>query len=199
MPEAVAVSNFDELYPGRFLKAGLFKGAKPTLTIKGVVLEELVGEDGKPKQKAILSFVERPMEHVMPKTNAICLKAMFGKDLNEWKGKKVTLFAGQWNGEECIRVWGSPDIEKDMQVEVALPRRKAFTMTMHAVKANKKAGSEPTPDPRIMTAWELLGWKKEEGATDRASKGLDDSRYLAYLNSLIDEVNANDLVGELVP
>lgn len=196
-----AISNFDELYPGRFLKAGLFKGAKPTLTIKDVTLEELVGEDGKPKQKAILSFVERPMEHVMPKTNAICLKAMFGKELANWKGKRITLFAGQWNGEECIRIWGSPDIPEDLAVKVELPRRKAFNMTMHAVKAavaaKKPAGA--SPDPRILAAWECLGWKRDEGEADMASKALDASRYLASLNALLDEVNTNELAGDLVP
>ena len=195
------VSNFDELYPGRFLKAGLFKGTKPTLTIKDVDVEEMEGSDGKKKQKAILSFVERPMELVMCKTNGLCLKAMFGKELKDWIGKRVTLFAGQWNGEECIRVWGSPDIEKDFPVSIELPRRKPIPMTMHAVKANgkKTAQSEASPDPRILTAWEVLGWRKEEGESDRASKALDDSIYLAHLNALIDEVNANEMDGELVP
>lgn len=197
MPE---ITNFDELYPGRFLKAGLFKGSKPTLTIKNVRLEELVGEDGQPKQKAILSFVERPMEHVMPKTNAICLKAMFGKDLTNWKGKRVTLFAGQWNGEECIRVWGSPDISEEMVVKVELPRRKAFNMTMHAVKVGTmKKAPGTAPDPRILAGWELMGWSREEGEADMASKALDGSRYLASLNALLDEVNTNEMAGELVP
>ena len=32
--------DWDELYPGRFLKAGEFKGKKPTLTIAAVNIEE---------------------------------------------------------------------------------------------------------------------------------------------------------------
>lgn len=195
------VSNFDELYPGRFLKAGLFKGGKPTLTIKDVDIEEMPGEDGKPKIKAVLSFNERPMQLVMCKTNGLCLKAMFGKELKDWIGKRVTLFAGQWNGEECIRVWGSPDIEKDFPVSIELPRRKPIPMTMHSVKATAvaKMPAGASPDPRILAAWECLGWKREEGDSDRASKALDDSRYLAHLNALLDEVNTNELVGEIVP
>jgi hypothetical protein len=199
MPE---ITNFDELYPGRFLKAGLFKCYKPTLTIKNVRLEELVGEDGQPKQKAILSFVERPMEHVMPKTNAICLKAMFGKDLTLWRGKRITLFAGQWNGEECIRVWGSPDITEEMVVKVELPRRKAFNMTMHVTKPAVANGKKPvgaTPDPRILAGWEVMGWSREKGEADRANKALEDSKYLAHLNALLDEVNTNEMAGEMVP
>lgn len=194
-------SNYDQLYVGRFMKAGQFLGKKPTLTITDIDLEELEGSDGKKQNKVILSFKETKMQLVACKTNGICIKAMFGKELKNWVDKQITLFPGQFNGEECIRVWGSPEIEKDMTVAVELPRRKAFNMTMHVVKANgKKAPVEETsPDPRILTSWELLGWNKEEGATDRASKGLNDSKYLAHLSTLLDEVNTNELAGEFVP
>lgn len=187
------VSNYDELYPGRFLKAGLFKGKKPTLTIKDVDIEQLEDNTGKPKTKAILSFVERPMELVMCKTNGICIKAMFGKELKDWIGKRVTLFAGQWNGEECVRVWGSPDIDKEIKVEVELPRRKPFPMVMHKMAAEGpsavSAGSNT--DPRIAAGWEILGWSKEEGEQDRADHiTMNDSAYLGHINALIDKMNA---------
>jgi hypothetical protein len=194
------VSNFDELYPGRFLKAGLFKGAKPTLTIKDVELEELEAANGKKQAKGIISFVERPMELCLNKTNGLCLKAMFGKELQNWIGKRVTLFASQWDGEECIRVWGSPDIAEDSVIKIELARKKPFTMTMHAVKigvAKKEPGT--APDPRVLAGWELLGWKREEGEADMASSALTGSKYLAHLNALLDEVNTNELAGEMVP
>lgn len=193
-------TNFDELYPGRFLKAGLFKGAKPTLTIKDVDIEELEGQIGKKQSKGVISFVERPMELCLNKTNGLCLKAMFGKELQNWIGKRVTLFAGQWEGEECIRVWGSPDITEDSVIKIELSRKKPFNMTMHAVKvavAKKEPGA--SPDPRVMAAWELLGWKREEGEADMARNTLTGSKYLAHLNALLDEVNTNEMAGELVP
>ena len=192
-------SNFDELFPGRFLKAGLFKGSKPTLTIKDVEVEELEEATGKKRSKGIISFVERPMELCLNKTNGICLKAMFGKELANWIGKRVTLFASQWDGEECIRVWGSPDIAEDSVVKIELARKKPFNMTMHSVKVNGKKPVGDSPDPRILAGWEVMGWSREEGETDRASKALDDSRYLAHLNALLDEVSANEMAGELVP
>jgi hypothetical protein len=46
--------DWDELYPGRFIKAGEFKGKKPTLTIKDVDVESLAGDDGKEKVKGII-------------------------------------------------------------------------------------------------------------------------------------------------
>jgi hypothetical protein len=190
---------YDELYPGRFLKAALLKGTKPTLTIKDVDLEELVGEDGKPKAKAILSFEERPMQLVMCKTNGLSLKAMFGPQLKEWIGKRVTLFESQWNGEPAIRVWGSPDLASDKTVSIALPRRRPFDMVLHSVKqkqaTNGKKEADAVHDPRIVAAWELLGWSKEEGATDKSKFTGLDAGYLAYLNGLIDAKNAEEVTA----
>ena len=67
---------------------------------------------------------------------------MFGRKVQEWVGKRVTLFAGMWDGEECIRVWGSPDIQADLEVTVALPRKRPFQMTMHKM-VKQSAGQQP--------------------------------------------------------
>lgn len=131
--------DFDQLYPGRFLKAGEFDGKKVTLTIADVELEDLVGEDGKPKAKAIVSFKETEKMLVTCKTNGICLREMFGRKVPEWVGKRVTLFPDTWNGEPCIRIWGSPDIVADIDVMVTLPRRRPFKKTMHKVGAKPEA------------------------------------------------------------
>lgn len=129
-------NTYDQLYPGRFLKAGQFEGRQVTLTIKDVDLNELEGDDGK-KLKAIVSFQETELQLVAAKTNGICIKAMFGDKLADWIGKRVTLFPSTWNGEPAIRVWGSPDIEKDINVSVQLPRRKPIPMVMHKVEGKK--------------------------------------------------------------
>lgn len=130
--------DFDQLYPGRFIKAGELLGKKVTLTIADVDLEDLIGEDGKPKVKATLAFRETEKMHVMCKTNGVCIKEMFGKEIANWIGKRVTIFPDTWNGEPCIRVWGSPDIEQEVEVTVTLPRRRPFKKTMHKVEIAKK-------------------------------------------------------------
>ena len=131
-------TTYDALFPGRFLKAGLFEGKQVTLTVKDANVEELEGDDGK-KLKAILAFHETDTQLVLCKTNGICIKAMFGNILADWYGKKVTFFPSTWNGEPAIRVWGSPEIEKDMPVSVQLPRRKPVQMVMHKVEAKQAA------------------------------------------------------------
>jgi hypothetical protein len=130
--------DWDQLYPGRFLKSGEFLGRQVTLTIADVQLDELEGDKGK-QVKGIITFRETPKSLALNKTNGICLREMFGRKLPEWEGKRVTLFPSQWNGEDCIRVWGSPDIAKDMDIEVKLPRRAPIRMTMHRVEPKKPA------------------------------------------------------------
>ena len=138
--------DFDQLYPGRFIKAGELLGKKVTLTIADVELEDLQGDDGKTKAKAIIHFRESPKALVACKTNGICIKEMFGKAIAEWVGKKITIFPDTWNGEPCIRIWGSPDIASDMKVQVSLPRRRPFDRVLHKV-APRGAAAEPEAKP----------------------------------------------------
>src|SRR5689334_11893046 len=107
--------DWDELYPGRFIKAGDLKGQKVTLTISDVNLERLVGDKGE-QTKGVISFEKTDKSLALNKTNGICLKSMFGRMVQEWIGKRVTLFADTWDGELCIRVWGSPDIPADIEI-----------------------------------------------------------------------------------
>lgn len=126
--------DWDELYPGRFLKASDFKGKPVTLRIASVKIEELVGDKG-PQIKGVIGFEKTEKQWALNKTNGICLKDMFGKKVQEWVGKRVSLFPSTWDGEDCIRVWGSPDIEAEKVVVIALPRKRPFNMTMHKVEA----------------------------------------------------------------
>jgi hypothetical protein len=129
--------DWDELYPGRFIKASDLKGKKVTLVISRVRVEELVGDKG-PQMKGIINFEGKDKALALNKTNGLCLKAMFGRKVQEWVGHKVTLFASTWDGDECIRIWGSPELSEDRQVTIALPRKRPFDMTMHAVQTGPK-------------------------------------------------------------
>ena len=136
--------NFDQLYPGRFLKAGILDGKKVTLTIANVQHEKLEGEKGT-ELKAIMSFVGKEMQLVLCKTNALCIKAMFGPILAEWRGKKVTFYEGKvevpgpMKGQPCIRVWGSPEIQGDVSTPIKLPKRKAFDVLLHKTPSPQDA------------------------------------------------------------
>ena len=81
-------TSYDQLYPGRFIKAAELLGKKPTLTITDIELEDLEGDDGK-KTKCIISFKESQKKLVACKTNGLCIKHMFGRELKDWVGKRI--------------------------------------------------------------------------------------------------------------
>lgn len=140
--------DWDELYPGRFLKAGLLPERKTlTVTIVSVDREKLPTDDGGKKVKGYLTLRETDMQLVLNKTNGLCLRAMFGRSLPDWIGKRITLFRGTWNGDECIRIWGSPDFDAGptgmVDVPIQLPKRRAFIMTLRG----RKSAAAPQPEP----------------------------------------------------
>ena len=136
--------DYDELFPGRFLKAGLFQGKKVPLTITDVDIEELPQDNGKNKVRGILSFKQTSKQLVLNSTNGQCIKAMFGRKVADWVGKTVVFCSEQDRfGPEmvdAVRVWGSPDLDHDMNIEVQLPRKKPKARTLHS-------GPQRTPNP----------------------------------------------------
>lgn len=147
--------DWDDLFPGRFLKAGQLGDKRPTLTIKAVERELLPSEKGDDEPRTILSFQETPRELSVNKTNAQLLLALFGRAVQSWVGKQVTLFRTEVKSfgklEPCIRVWGSPELTADTQVEVTLLKRtpsgglrkEKLTFTLH--KTERKGPRTPQP------------------------------------------------------
>jgi hypothetical protein len=149
-------TNYDELFPGRFLKAGLLLGQTPTYTIKDIELESLPQEDGKNRDRGIVSFCETQLGLVLNSTNGQCLKAMWGPAVRAWIGKRVTLCTEK-DRDPCgkgmvdaTRILGSPDIESDLTVEIKMPRRKPRTRTLRRTGAAKNAhqGQQTHAQPR---------------------------------------------------
>lgn len=146
--------SYDQLFPGRFIKSGEFQGKDVTLTIAKVRIEELEGDGGK-KVKGIVSFRETKKEWVLNRTNGECLKAMWGKETDNWLGKRVTLWPAPFNdnltGEKttAIRVRGSPDLDKPCTFELKLPRKKAASLTLQKTGSQngKPAAKKPDPTP----------------------------------------------------
>jgi predicted YcjX-like family ATPase len=145
---AKSVQDFDELYPGRFIKAGDLKGRDVTLTITKVVLEELEGT--KKQSKGVLSFRETQREFVLNRTNGECIKAMFGRKLPEWPGKRITIYPANIQSDLAdiaIRIKGSPDLAQDLAFTLSLARKKPRQMTLKKTSVNGKAAPKPAPSP----------------------------------------------------
>ena len=139
-------SDYDELFPGRFLKAGLFRDRPVTLTITGVNMVELPEDDGSERPRAVVSFAETPKGLVLNRTNAECIKAMFGRKVPDWIGKRVTFVPEEVRfGRKtvpAIRVQGSPDLEREVTAEICLPRRKPIKRRLAVTGGDREPGAE---------------------------------------------------------
>lgn len=138
--------DYDELFPGRFLKAGLIE--KPvTLKIKSVELEELPQDDGKTRPRGIISFERTEKQLVLNSTNGQCFKALFGRKVQEWVGHRVTLCAAEaaFGGKRvpAVRVYGSPELDSDITVNIELPRRKPLKHVLRSTKKPSTATQKP--------------------------------------------------------
>lgn len=183
---AERIADWDQLYPGRFFKAGeLREGERRILTISDVSLEELEGNKGL-QWKGILTLQGERMQLPLNKTNGICLRELFGRVPYKWVGHRFAIYAsatGGFDGEPCIRIWGSPELTEDRVVTIELPRKKPFKMTMHAMgderslqSAGKRAArklepvTDPDEDPLGDRCQELLkmmaGAKNDDALTD---------------------------------
>lgn len=190
--------TYESAFPGRFLKAALFEGKQVTLTIAKAYMEQLEGDKGA-ENKLILAFAGKTLELVCNKTNAYCLKEMFGNKVGAWVGKRVTFFPTDTNfgpkKVDCIRIFGSPDIEADIEIAARIGR-KNLKMTLRKVANGKHAPAKPPAqaiDPRLANAFEILGWTAVEQAlwlNDNSNLGL--SEMLAQLNRAIDERNMKE-------
>jgi hypothetical protein len=150
--------DFDELFPGRFLKSGEFKGREVTLTIASVQIEELPDEKGTPNKdgvrvrvRGIVGFKQTKKLLVLNRTNGEAVKAMFGRQTDDWIGKRVTFFPAvvdAFGGETtAIRVRGSPDLAQPIQTEVRIGRRQATLKMVPTGKPNGKPKPVVVEDP----------------------------------------------------
>lgn len=125
--------DWEELFPGRFLKAADLKG-DTTLTIAKVEKEKLPEDDNKKKVRGLVTFRESRLptgeemkQLVLNRTNATAIKGMFGAETNGWHGKRITLFPVTVDafGEQAsaIRVKGSPDLREAIQFEARVGRK----------------------------------------------------------------------------
>jgi hypothetical protein len=102
------------LFPTEFVAAADLRGEDATVTISHVEIEALKTTSGK-EIKPVIHFVEmqrRPPDKrkrwVLNKTNAKTIAKLYGTELTDWYGKRITLYPTTCEvaGEtvECVRV-----------------------------------------------------------------------------------------------
>jgi len=129
---------------GTYITAAELVGKEPTLTIGNVTLEQVEslkpagdeGSNGKTKDRVIVYFKESKGDRgwLLNRTNAECIKELWGRETNDWLGHRITLFVQQVRVgpkmEPGIRIKGSPELTEPRTFELKLPRKKPIRTTL---------------------------------------------------------------------
>lgn len=96
--------NVEQLFPSKYIKAGDLNGGEPQLTIRDVVIEDLVEGE----QRPVMYFAGATKGLVLNRTNAATVAAVYGDETDNWKGREVVLFAAttQFKAQmvPCVRL-----------------------------------------------------------------------------------------------
>lgn len=105
------------LFPSLYLSAPDLRGEDRTLTIRAVAVDELKTSAGTEKKPCVYfeetkAAAERDGKKerrlVLNKTNAMTVASLYGYEVDEWVGKRITLFPTQADAfgktVDCIRI-----------------------------------------------------------------------------------------------
>ena len=145
--------DYDQLFPGRFLKAGLLLGKQVTLTIAAIDTVSLPQNNGQLRIRGIITFERTDKQLVLNSTNGQCLKAMFGKEVQKWVGHAVTFAPEQdrFGSEmvDAIRIAGSPELKSAITVTINMPCHKPKQRTLaHTGKPAENSDKTAAPAQR---------------------------------------------------
>lgn len=141
---------------GTYITAAELVGKEPTLTIGRVTLEKVellkANDDsggGKMKDRVIVYFKESKSDRgwLLNRTNAECIKELWGRETNDWVGHKLTLHTLPVRVgpkvEPGIRIKGTPEIDKPRTFDLRLPRKKPLPVTL--LPTGKKSAAFDLP------------------------------------------------------
>lgn len=153
------MADFEELYPGRFVK-GVTLDGHTTIKIVSMVGEKLKNDEDQEQLKAVLTVKMRDKksgqieqkELVWNKTNAILTSHILGRDYEKWAGKLITIaydpsvmFGKEKKGG--IRVCGSPHLTSPLEVQIKRPRRKRPEVYLLQPTGEQKPEQGAAPEP----------------------------------------------------
>lgn len=97
--------NINNAFPSKYLKSGDLGSDDLTLTMSHVE-EEVVGQDADSESKPIVYFEEVEKGFVLNKTNAGTISALYTPETDNWKGKRITLFATEvaFQGKQTLAI-----------------------------------------------------------------------------------------------
>jgi hypothetical protein len=135
--------DWEVLYPGEYLRGADIVGHRPTVKIVRVYRKTIRG-----KKYPVAELEGKERKWKINFTNGFCLYKMFGpKPKRHWVGRSVTLCTELVDAfgrgpKPAIRVYGSPEIDKEIQVYKDLGGD--FGAIRRTMKPTKRNGGPPT-------------------------------------------------------
>lgn len=140
--------DYRAAFKGEYIKAvELEMGREVTMRIAAWRIVKLENEKGVSDRLTLwFDATERGM--VVNRTNAECIAAMFGAEMDGWIGKRITIYRDPTVrlGKETVdglRLRGSPDIAAPVNATIKMPRKKAQTITLRPTGRQQPADREP--------------------------------------------------------
>lgn len=108
----------NEVFPdtSKSLRAADLQGNEASVVISSYSIQNF-GKNGADESKPVLTFEGKEKTLVLNKTNARCIEAAYGDELDDWIGKPIIMFPTKtdFGGDmvDCIRVRipaGSEDV-----------------------------------------------------------------------------------------
>lgn len=106
--------HWREVLPGKYLGAWSLNGEDKILTIKSAGSERVVGMNGKNEDLLVIRWVENELPMVCNRTNAKVISTLYGKYLEDWRGKKIQLYSAptRFGGEVVDGLRVRPTVPK---------------------------------------------------------------------------------------
>lgn len=87
------MTNVNDLYPSKYVKASDIGRNRPTVTIETWRIEKMAGETG--ENKPVIYFVGKEKGLVLNRTNAQIIESFLGSDIDRWVGKPILLYVAK--------------------------------------------------------------------------------------------------------
>lgn len=155
--------NTTEMFPSKYLKAEEFgEDEKKIVTILDI-RQEVFGQGRDAQTKFVLDLKDGK-GFVMNKTNCAVIEKLYGKDTDEWIGKKITLFA--------MEVDSFGDIVRAIRVRPSVPSQAAQASTPAANAQTAIAAPQVGDAPTVITKEQKVLLVREADRVKGAGDGI---------------------------
>ena len=100
--------HYKLLFPSKYVDAGTLDGRDVTVTIESVQMSMLQREGGDSEERPTVKLVGKTKTWILNKTNAKIIAKLYGTEVDDWRGKQVTLYATTCDAfgdvVPCVRV-----------------------------------------------------------------------------------------------